>query len=44
MLLKENHKKILLVWDKLSVHKSKAVNVFLKEHTKWLRDLLIRLS
>lgn len=29
MLLKENRKKILLVWDNLSVYKSKAVNVFL---------------
>ncbi|EMI68196.1 DDE family endonuclease domain protein [Leptospira noguchii str. Bonito] len=37
MLLKENRKKILLVWDNLSVHKSKAVNVFLQQHTKRLR-------
>ncbi|ALE38072.1 hypothetical protein LIH_14195 [Leptospira interrogans serovar Hardjo-prajitno] len=37
MLLKENRKKILLIWDNLSVHKSKAVNVFLQQHTKRFR-------
>ncbi|EMO72664.1 transposase [Leptospira santarosai] len=37
MLLKENRKKILIVWDNLSVHKSKVVKEFLKENEKRLR-------
>lgn len=32
MLLKENHQKIITVWDNLSVHKSKFVKAFLKEN------------
>ncbi|MDL5246256.1 IS630 family transposase [Leptospira weilii] len=37
ILLKENRKKILIVWDNLSAHKSKAMNEFLKENEKRLR-------
>ncbi|EMM76059.1 DDE family endonuclease [Leptospira santarosai str. 2000030832] len=37
MLLKENRKKILIVWDNLSVHKSKVVKEFLKENEKRLQ-------
>ncbi|AVQ13978.1 DDE family endonuclease [Leptospira santarosai] len=36
-LLKENHKKILIVWDNLFVRKSKVVKEFLKENEKRLR-------
>nr|WP_232426399.1 transposase [Leptospira sp. P2653] len=37
ILLKENRKKILIVWDNLSAYKSKAMNEFLKENEKRLR-------
>ncbi|EMF83150.1 DDE family endonuclease [Leptospira weilii serovar Topaz str. LT2116] len=37
ILLKENRKKILIVWDNLFAHKSKAMNEFLKENEKRLR-------
>ncbi|WP_082288379.1 IS630 family transposase [Leptospira santarosai] len=37
ILLKENRKKILIVWDNLSVHKSKVMKEFLKENEKRLR-------
>ncbi|EKT87343.1 transposase [Leptospira santarosai] len=33
----EKRKKILIVWDKLSVHKSKVAKEFLKENKKRLR-------
>ncbi|EMN44792.1 DDE family endonuclease domain protein [Leptospira weilii str. LNT 1234] len=37
ILLKKNRKKILIVWDNLSVRKSKVMNEFLKENEKRLR-------
>lgn len=37
MLLKENQGKILLIWDNLSVHKSKEVKEFLTKNTKRLQ-------
>ncbi len=37
MFLKENRKKVLIVWDNLSACKSKAVNEFLKSNKKRLR-------
>ncbi|UZN07652.1 transposase [Leptospira santarosai] len=33
----EKRKKILIAWDKLSVHKSKVAKEFLKENKKRLR-------
>ncbi len=33
----EKRKKILIVWDKLSVHKSKVVKEFLRKMRKGLR-------
>ncbi|MFQ3936830.1 transposase, partial [Leptospira borgpetersenii] len=37
ILLKKNRKKILIVWDNLSAHKSKMMKEFLKANEKRLR-------